>query len=418
MYKYLVSFVLLTPLIGIMLVESGEFAASVGINGHPNGAALAYAFYAATVAIVAWLCGGPRAMTTVLPSPADRRSADARLRVFGKNLLLVSSVFLGVFLFGFGAIQVWIGTVGKGEFRTGLGSLGAIPNLMAKFILPALLAYAAALFRRSSKRKGLRWLLAANFALLFVIGASWGFKTTAFIVLLPALLIIYWRISFGALLGLVLVFLLSIVAFFYQFDVDVETYAEVHTFLFTRITVIQGDVSWYVWDKYVSGEVFPDYWPTLLAAFGDKVLTLFGLSRDNFLEWTLYHYDLMITSIAGVPMDQIANGHSITATPFSEGLVAGGLWGVAFFAVMGGLLVGRMHAFIQRSLQRGHDGRAAIAAMYFCFYIFAWLNGGAVVQLFHISVWIALIATLVAFKAMQVLGRRLTRKPEPSLSPA
>ncbi len=412
MYKYLVGFVLLTPLIGIWLVEGGEYAASLGFNGHPNGATLAYACYAATVAIVAWFCSGRRSGAP--QRFADPRPADAQLRVFGKNLLLVSSLFLAIFLFGFGAINVWAGTIGKGEFRTGLGPLGAIPNLMTKFILPALLAYAAALFCKSTKRRSLRRLLAANFALIFVIGASWGFKSTAFIVLVPALLIIYWRIDFLALLKLVLAFLLLLVAFFYQFDVDVETYAEVHTFLFTRITVIQGDVSWYIWDKHVEGEPFPNYWPTLLAAFGDKLLTLFDLSRGNFFEWTLYHYDLMITYLAGVPLDQIEEGHSITATPFSEGLVAGGVWGVAFFALLGGLLVGRMHAFIQHSLRRGRDARAAIGATYFCFYIFAWLNGGAVVQLFHISVWVALAATLLAFKAMRKLGNRLAPRPLPA----
>lgn len=409
MYKYLVSFVLLSPLIGILLVESGEFAASVGISGYANGAALAYSCYAATVGLIAWFCSG-RNVSRIWHPTVDQHEIDARLRVFGNNLLWISGAFLLIFLFGFGASQVWAGAVGKGEFRTGLGTLGAIPNLMTKFILPALLAYAGALFQKSSKNWKLRWLLAANFALLFVIGASWGFKSTAFIVLLPALLILNWRITLGALLRLVIVFVSLIVIFFFQFDANVEIYADVHTFLFTRITVIQGDVAWYVWDKYISGEEFPNYWPTLLAAFGGNLLTLFGLSRGDFFEWMLYHYDLMITYIAEVPLSQIADGHSITATPFSEGLVAGGLWGVAFFAILGGVIVGRMHAFIQRALQRGHDQRAAIGATYFCFYVFAWLNGGAVVQLFHISVLFALLVTLLVFKAIQQIRKRVTPK--------
>jgi hypothetical protein len=407
MYKYLVSFVLLTPFIGILLVESGEFAASVGIFGHPNGAAVAYACYAITATLVAWVSSG-RPPRVARPRPASPQRADAQLQVFATNLLWVSGLFLLLFLFGFGAIQVWAGAIGKGEFRTGLGTLGAIPNLMTKFILPALLAYAAALFRTSSKSRRLRWLLAGNFALLFMIGASWGFKTTGFVVLLPALLMIYWQISLGALLRLVFAFIAAIVFFFYQFDADVEAYADVQSFLFTRVTVIQGDVAWYVWDKYVSGEELPNYWPTLLAVFGGKVLGLFGLSRENFLEWVNFNYDLLITYVAGVPLDQIADGHSITATPFAEGLVAGGVWGVAFFAVLAGWLVGWTYAFIRRSLLLGNNSGAAIASTYFCFYIFGWLNGGGVVQLVHISVWFALIATLLAFKSMKLLGKRAT----------
>lgn len=401
MYKYLVAVVLLTPLIGIWLVEGGEFAASFGVAGYENGASTAFAAYALTVAIVAWLSAGrPRAELLL---PARRRQADANLQVFGSNLLIVSAVFLAVFLFGFGAIKVWTGAVGKGEFRVGLGPLGAVPNLMTKFVLPALLAYAAALYRKSSRSSGLRRLLGANFALVFMIGASWGFKSTAFLMLMPALLIIYWRIRVATLIKLALAFLVSLTAFFFLFDAGIEESADAQSFLFRRITVLQGDVSWFMWDQYQSGEVFPNYWPTLLAAFGDKFLGLAGLAREDFYTWTLYHYDLMITYLAGAPLDQIEEGHSITATPFSEGLVAGGMTGVAFFAVFAGLLVGRLHHYIQRSLSRGHDARAAIASTYFCLVVFAWLNGGAVVQLFHISVWFSLAATVLAFKLMRRL---------------
>lgn len=397
MYKYLVGFVLLSPLIGIYLVETGEFAASVGITGYQNGATLAYACYAASIAIVAWLSGGRRPRQASLSETRHPR-ADAQFQAFAISLLWVSGVFLFLFLFGFGAIQVWSGDVGKGEFRTGLGAFGAIPNLMTKFILPALLAYAVALFYKTSKKRKFRWLLVGNFTLLFFIGASWGFKTTGFMVLLPALLILYWRITLGTLLMLTAAFVLAITAFFFQFDANVEGYADVSTFLLTRITVIQGDVAWYVWDKYISNEDFPNYWPTLLAAFGGNLMWLFGLSRSDYFKWMHHHYDLMITYIAEVPLQQIENGHTITATPFSEGLVAGGLLGVLFFAVLAGLLVGRTFAFIQRALQRGNDEGAALATTYFCFYIFAWLNGGAIVQLFHISVWFSLMFTMLAFR--------------------
>lgn len=409
MYKYLVAFVLLTPLIGVWFVESGDYSLTLGVNGYENGATLAFGIYASTVAGIAWLSSGQvrrLGPTTVVP-----HQVDLTLRAFGSNLLALNALFLSLFLFGFGAIDVWTGAVGKGAFRVGLGPLGAVPNLMTKFILPALLACAAALYRKSSKSRRLTRLLAANYALVFAIGASWGFKSTAFFVLLPALVVTYWHIGFGALLKLVLAFALSLIAFFYLFDADVEVYTDVQTFLFRRITVLQGDVSWFMWDQYRSREVFPAYWPTLLAAFGDKFLGQFGLSRDDFPTWMLYHYDLMLTYVAGVPLEQIEEGHSITGTPFSEGIVAGGAAGIGFFAVFAGLLVGRLYAFIRRSLAQGNDARAAIGATYFTSYVFAWLNGGAVVQLFHISVWFSIAATVVAFKIMRLLNRQRTVRP-------
>lgn len=399
MYKYLVAFVLLSPLVGIWLVEGGEYAASIGIEGYPNGASLAYGIYALAVAVIGWGCvAWPRQPRRVKPQV---EGVNAEFRHFGRNLLVFNTIFLFVFLFGFGAIGVWTGGIGKGEFRTNLGVLGAVPSTMTKFVIPALLAYLAALYRKSSSPGPLRWLLGINLLVASTIGASWGFKTFAFTILLPALLTLFWQIRIKTLVTLILVFVGELVLFFQLFDAGLEVDGDMQTLLVRRITVLQGDVSWYMWDQYTNGEVFPDYLPTLLAVFGDKVLTVFGLSRDAFKEWTLYHYDFMITNLAGAPLDQIQEGHNITATPFSEGLVAGGVFGVAFFAVVGGLLVGWMYRFIDRSLREGRDIHAAIGATYFVLNVFPWLNGGGVVTLFHISVLVGLGITVLAMRAMQ-----------------
>ena len=188
-------------------------------------------------------------------------------------------------------------------------------------------------------------------------------------------------------------FLAGVVGFTQLFDADVEIYENIQSYLFRRITILQGDVAWYVWDQFISNESFPDYWPTLLAAAGDKLLVFGGLSRDDLLEWTMHHYDLMLTFVAGVSLEQIQDGHSITGTPFSEGLIAGSVLGVAGFSIVAGILVGRTYYFINKALVKGHDTAAAMGATYFCFYIFAWLNGGAIVQLFHISILISLAVT-------------------------
>lgn len=408
MYKYLIAFVLLTPLIGIHMVEGGEYAASVGVDGYKNGATIAFAIYAAVVAVIGWLTSGrggdlqSTELTSMVP--------DEEVRGFCGKFLIINLVFLLVFLFAFDAVKVWTGGVGKGEFRTGLGAFGAVPNLMTKFILPALLAYIASMYRRSPRTIGTTVLVVANFVLLFVIGASWGFKSTAFMVLTPALLVLYWRLSFFASLRLAAIFLVGLVVFFQLFDADVEVYADVQSFLLRRITILQGDVSWYVWDLYTVKENFPNYWPTLLAALGNTTLSWFGITHDDFYNWTMYHYDLMVTYVAGVSLEQIEGGHSITGTPFSEGVIAAGITGVACFAVIAGLLVGRMYHFINKSLVAGDDAAAAIGSTYFCFYVFAWLNGGAIVQLFHVSILVALLFTCLLIVALQ--SRKFSWRPE------
>jgi hypothetical protein len=419
MYKYLLAFVLVSPLVGIYLVEGGEYAPSVGYYGYPNGASFAFFCYAATVAAAAWLTSGRRLRFPPPRYGGDLALADQQFLTFSKNLLWVNLGFLLIFLFAFNAISVLTASVGKGEFRANLGWFGAFPNLMTKFILPAFMAYAAALYLKTSKKGIVRLFLLGNFAVLFLIGASWGFKTTALLVILPSLVILYWRISIADMFMLSVLGLMTILASFFLFDVNFEAYGDVGSYLMRRFTVIQGDTAWFIWDKHISGQEFPNYWPTLLAAFGGKMLSSFGPARDDLYQWMLHNYDWMLTYLTDASLEQIAGGHSLTATPFAEGLVAGGVAGVAFFAVVGGLIVGRIYAFIQRSIWRGRDVQAAIGATYFCFYVFAWLNGGAVVQLFHISVWFALGVTILAMRFLRKfrVTFRSLRAADPSPAP-
>jgi hypothetical protein len=401
MYKYLVAFVFLTPLIGIWLVERGEYAPSVSLDGFPNGAAVAYAAYALFAAAIGTVVAVTRRRaTSVIAMPAG---ASGRFRRFATSLLLFNTVFLVLFLFGFGAIDVWLLQVGKGEFRVSLGAFGAIPNLMSKFVVPALLAYAALLYSRTTRKGGLRWLWVANFLVAFVIGASWGFKSTGIFSVLPAILLLYWRVRPAALLGLAAGFAGCLIVFFWIFDAVTEAGTDVQAFLLRRITVLQGDTAWYIWQLHTTGENFPNYWPTLLAAFGDKLLAVLGLSRADSFEWMQYHYDWMLSYVAGTSLDVIAGGHSLTGTPFAEGLIAGGVAGVAIFTLVSGLLIGGMYRFLDRSLRRGRDVAAALGATYFCSFVIPWLNGGAIVQLFHISLLIGLASTLMVLNVMRRL---------------
>lgn len=413
MYRYLVAFALLTPLIGIWLVEGGEYAGSVGVEGSPNGATYAFSVYVAIVVAVALLSVGKKVPPPEVTGPEP--AATVRFKIFARKLLVFDAAFLAAFLFGFGAINVWSG-LGKGEFRVGLGAYGAIPNMMTKFIVPALLAYAAILYSRTSRRGASRLLWVANLLVAITIGASWGFKSTSAMVLLPAILLLGWRIRPKALIALATAFGASLVLFFEIFDTAIGANTDVGTFFLRRLTVLQGDVSWYLWGLYSEGQAFPNYWPTLLAGFGDKVLSGFGLSRSNTYEWMLYHYDWMLAYLGGLPLEASEGGHSIVGAPFSEGLIAGGLAGVAVFALVAGLLIGRMYRFLDQSLRHGRDVRAAIGATYFCFCIFPWMIGGGTVVLYHISTLISVGATLAALSVMR--RRWVVKVPEPALTPA
>ena len=78
MYKYLVAFVLISPLVGIHMVENGEYAASIGVYGHDNGATIAFALFAGAVAVVAWLTKGQHEAFRT-----HRRLPNCRISRFG-----------------------------------------------------------------------------------------------------------------------------------------------------------------------------------------------------------------------------------------------------------------------------------------------------------------------------------------------
>ncbi|MDP2820537.1 MAG: oligosaccharide repeat unit polymerase [Polaromonas sp.] len=413
MYKYLIALVLGTPLIGIWLVERGEYALSVGIGGYPSGATVAYALYVVNILVVALMFSFFCNKQNTVSRPPTTAKAEKVFRQFSKLFLILTLLFLLLMLFGFGAINVWIGSIPKGEFRAGLGTFGAFPNLMTKFIVPALLAYSTLLFLRTTKKNSNKIYLFSNMAVAFLIGSTWGFKTTSAAMLLPAFLVMYWSIRIVTMLKLAGFVVFTMLIFFFIFDSEIEGSTDVFSYLLSRVTVIQGDVSWYIWTIYADGEEFPRYFPTLLAAIGDTTLTLFGLDRNDQYNWMLFHYDWMISYLAGIPLEIIAAGHSITGTPFSEGLVAGGVFGVFVISSVAGAIVGLMYRWLGHLLHNGNDIGATICATYFCFNVLPWLNGGAITQLFHISNIVGLIATVLLILIMQKRKTILNNRDAP-----
>ena len=412
MYRYIVAFALFTPLIGIFLVERGEHAVSVGLDGHPNGATIAFAAYCAVVITVAFVMA--RGITFAPPrrrlgssaaaiQPSVGTDGNAAFVQFAKRLIVVNVFSLLLILFGFGGIRVWLGMIDKGTFRSTLGVFGSVPFLLTKFVLPALFAYATTKYMRTTRANRSRALWWTNLMLVFAIGASWGYKTTSMTMLLPALLLIYWRMNLRQLVSVAFAGVAVLVLYFYWFDSRALAAigdVNVAQILWLRLTVLQGDVAWHVWGLYTTAEVFPKYAPTLAAALGDRLLAGFGVSQSDLSQWMGYHYDWIINQVANLPVESTVGGHSISGTPFSEGLIAGGLLGVGIFAVIAGALVGVLYRRLTLSIAAGTDRRTALLATYFCFNLFSWLSGGAITQLFHVSVWTNVGLTLLLLRFM------------------
>lgn len=402
MFKYIVTFALFSPLVGIYFIEGGSYAFSVAKDGYPNGAFTAFSFFIAIVLLFAfsiiYLTRRGRNDNFINYSivNTDQETSDLQLKYlsFSTKLVLIHLVFLMIMLFGFGGIKVWMGIMEKGQFRTALGPFGSFAYIMMKIASPSLFAYCTLQYIQVNHNFLNKLLWRGNMILILILGSVWGFKSTGISMLLPSIIILYWKISFIKVLKLFVGFFGLLLLFFYLFDSDGVFGVDSVIFIFDRLTTFQGDVSWHIWGLYSNGEQFPNYFPTLLSAFGDSTLKLFGVARDNLFMWMNYHYDWMLIYLAGLPLEAIDSGHNIVGTPFSEGLVAGGITGMVTFASIAGILIGLSYNALANFIYKKKHTHAAVFASYFCFNIFPWLSGGSITQLFHISNFFGLLITL------------------------
>ena len=124
MFKYLLFFVLFSPLIGIILVENGAYSISTAQFGHPNGAWLAYTVHCLVLlAVTFWT------IAKKLGSPRKKTTSTSHLPPFvplAHVILCVNVVFLALMLFGAGGIEVLMGKMEKSGFRASLNYISAI----------------------------------------------------------------------------------------------------------------------------------------------------------------------------------------------------------------------------------------------------------------------------------------------------
>jgi hypothetical protein len=402
-FKYIVAFALFSPLLGIYFIEGGSYAYSVGKDGYPNGAFNAFSLFVCIVLMFAFAVilitkrNRKRNLSNYLigNTEQEENKLQSKYFSFSTKLIAIHLILLLIMLFGFGGIKVWLGIMDKGQFRIALGPFGAFAYIMMKIASPSLFAYSTLQYKKVKRNFINNSLWRLNLVIILILGSVWGFKSTGISMLLPSIIIMFWTISFTNVLKLSFGFFGLLLLFFYFFDSDGVFGMDAVIFIFDRLTTFQGDVSWHIWGLYTNGEQFPNYFPTLFSAFGDSTLKIFGVVRENLFMWMNYHYDWMLIYLAGLPLEAIDNGHNIVGTPFSEGLVAGGFTGMVTFAGIAGSLIGWSYNVLANFIYKKQHTYAAIFSAYFCFYIFPWLSGGSITQLFHISNVVGFLITLI-----------------------
>jgi hypothetical protein len=413
LFKSFILFALITPLLGLIQLENGAFSWTLSESGHPNGASVAFAFYVLFMLVT--ILAVTKGRFFALKERVDLRTSQRSSIVLSfRRALLLNLSFALIFIFAMGGYQTILGMVGKGEFRTSIGFVG---STISKWLAPAVFAYLCALKLQVNKfdpvARKVNWLLWANGILVFMIGVSWGFKTMAISMLLPGLIILTWNSNFVPLIKIILFSVVTIFALFWLFDSAEDTTSSIALeLLWERLTILQGDVPWYLWEKYIQGSLNYDYLTTVSVAIGDTTWSaLTGINEQQHPElWVLSHFGYLITYATGYSVEGILGGHNVTGTAFSEGLIAGGALGGYGFGILAGCIIGLTYNGLRKSIKNKQSINTALWSCYSVFCVFSWIASGGIVVLFHIAIIANILLAWLCLKFISVAGLKISER--------
>jgi hypothetical protein len=378
------AFVMILPLFGVIAMESGVDSFFVDEPAGPNGASLAYVAHLLVFA-AAFYCvvrsGASTAATRIPRVPGLARNLDS-YSIFCAVMFAVLAILM---VFAYGGIDVLLLNVDKAEFRVSLGPFGAIMTIATKWVMPTM--FAALLYALNSA--GWNFIRRVMFGVaaicLVIVGASWGFKTTIFFMLLPSIILTAWIARIRTLLLLGFVMLGMTIGFAIYFDQRPDAAAAIEA-LTLRLTALQGDLAWYTWGKISQGHLGPGYLKTFLPIFGDKVLELITGARasQNYADWASYYFGPSMTIWGGYPAERVAAGVNNQATLFGECVIIGGKYFFVLASALFGALIGIFVRWTRAAIRSGNPQLSATLATFFGFTVLPWALGNGLASLAYL----------------------------------
>lgn len=377
---------MILPLFGVMAMEAGGVSAFIDEPGGANGATFAYlihlfffftAFY--YTARVRWGIGSPYLEPKIFTANARYMDLYA---MFCAGIFFIIALLM---LFAFDALDVLLLKVDKAEFRISLGPFGALITIATKWLIPAMYAALIAAVRDVGWTRGRKLCVWMSGFFLALFGASWGFKTTIMVMLLPAIILVAWTVRARTILLLALFFSVNIFVFSLFFDQSEDIGLAFQALLY-RLTVLQGDLAWYTWEKVSHGYETPPYFRTFLPIFGDGLLRqITGANPDkDYLNWASYYFGPSMTLYGGYPVEGVQAGIGNQATMFAESLVVGGRYLFFIVSAFFGAVVGLAASKLREAIKTKNYPLAATLATFFSFSILSWTLGNGFSSLFYL----------------------------------
>lgn len=389
---------MILPLFGVMAMEAGAISPFIDAPGDENGATIAYLLHLAfffTAFHFALRYPTGQAAQRLAATPKSPALGHAQVDSYARFCVCLFFVFALLMLFVFGGIDVFLLNVDKAEFRISLGPFGALMTIATKWIIPAMFAALVAAVRSVGWTSSRRIQVGLSGLLLAVVGASWGFKTTIIMMLLPAIILVAWTVKARVFFLLAVFFVGNIVVFSLLFDQH-EDIQLVFEALLYRLTVLQGDLAWYTWESVSRGYETPPYLRTFLPMLGDGLLRrITGANpEENYAEWASYYFGPSMTLFGGYPVEGVQAGVTNQATMFAESLVVGGLHCYVVVSGFFGAVVGGVASKLKSAINCGDYQLSATLATFYSFAILSWSLGNGFSSLFYL---INLVGGLVTY---------------------
>jgi hypothetical protein len=157
-----------------------------------------------------------------------------------------------------------------------------------------------------------------------------------------------------------------------------------------RLTVVQGNSVWRIWDLYESELPMPNYWKTFLSVFGDKVLAFGGITRAETQDFIETHYSATTTDLIRKASGDEKFEYNVTVTAFTDGVLIGGLFGVICIGFFAGYLTRIIRRKIVFYLYTQNFIALSLITVFFTSYFRSWLNSGGFASLIHISLFLGI----------------------------
>ena len=81
-----------------------------------------------------------------------------------------------------------------------------------------------------------------------------------------------------------------------------------------------------------------------------------------------------------------------------------------FFGALAGILVGWIFRALSRAINEGRIVRIALLSNYFCWVVIPWMNGGGIIQLFHVASIAGMVSIYVAILLLNGTVTRNARR--------